>query len=111
MEKIIVESDALGIIKRIKNWNNKYEIYYNIKTKKFMLYLFENEFKPSVYCLTYPFESIDERMIDYTLQSEIQNRRAYLKEIEEYNALLLKKEQKNILNEMENCVSDSKRNN
>ncbi len=111
MEKIIVESDALGIIKRIKNWNNKYEIHYNIKTKKFMLYLFENEFKPSVYCLTYPFESIDERMIDYTLKSEIQNRKAYLKEIEESNALLLKKEQKKILNEMENCLSDSKRNN
>lgn len=111
MEKIIVESDALGIIERIKNWNNNYEIYYNIKTKKFMLYLFENEFKPSVYCLTYPFESIDERMIDYTLKSEIQNRKAYLKEIEESNALLLKKEQKKILNEMENCLSDSKRNN
>lgn len=111
MEKIIVKSDALGVIDRIKSWNNKYEVYYNIKNKKFMLYLFENEFKPSVYCLTYPFDCIDERMIEYTQKSEIQNRKKYIKEIEESNALLLKNEQKNILKKMENCLSDSKRNN
>ena len=111
MEKVIVKSDALGIIDRLKMWNKKYEIYYNLKSKKYMLYLFENEFKPSTYCLTYPFDQIDERMIDYTLKSEIQNRKAYLKEIEESNALLLRKEQKNMLNKMENHLSDSKRNN
>ena len=111
MEKIIVNSDALGIIERIKKWNSKYDIYYNLKSKKYMLYLFENEFKPSVYCLTYPFNTIDERMYFYTLQSEIQNRKAYLKEIEESNALLLKKEQNKIKNQMENYLSDSKRDN
>lgn len=111
MEKIIVKSDALGVIDRIKNINNKYEVYYNLKTKKYILYLFENEFKPSTYCLTFPFSQIDERMIEYTLKSEIQNRKAYLKEIEESNALLLKKEQKNMLNKMENHLSDSKRSN
>ncbi len=111
MEKVIVNSDALGIINRIKAWNNKYQIFYNLKTKKYMLYLQENEFKPSIYCLTYPFLQIDERMIDYTLKSEIQNRKAYLKEIEESNSLLLKKEQKNMLNEMEKNLSDGKRNN
>ena len=111
MEKVIVKSDALGIIDRLKMWNKKYEIYYNLKSKKYMLYLFENELKPSAYCLTYPFDQIDERMIDYTLKSEIQNRKAYLKEIEESNALLLKKEQNKIKNQMENYLSDSKRNN
>ncbi len=111
MEKIIVESDALGIIDRIKKWNNRYEIYYNLKTKKYMLYLFENELKPSVYCLTYPYTQIDERMVDYTLKSEIQNRKEYLEEIEKSNAILLKREQKNMLNKMENHLSDSKRNN
>ena len=111
MEKIIVESDALGIIDRIKKWNNTYEIYYNLKTKKYMLYLFENELKPSVYCLTYPYTQIDERMVDYTLKSEIQNRKEYLEEIEKSNAILLKREQKNMLNKMENHLSDSKRNN
>jgi len=73
-----------------------------------MLYLFENELKPSVYCLTFPFNTLDERMIEYTLKSEIQNRKQLLKEIEESNELLLKQEQKKILNEMEK-LSDSKR--
>jgi hypothetical protein len=110
MEKIIVKSDALNVIDRIKSWNKNYEVYYNLKTKKFMLYLFENEFKPLVYCLTFPFFQIDERMIEYVQKSEIQNRQTTLKEIEEFNALLLKNEQKKLLEKMEK-VSDSKRDN
>lgn len=111
MEKIKVESDALGIIKRLKAWNKNYEVYYNIKTKKFMLYLFENDFKPSSYCLTFPFNTIDERMIEHALKSEIQNRKALLSEMEESNDLLLKKEQQKIYEEMENNIRDGKRNN
>lgn len=110
MDKIILNSDALGIVDRIKQINSNYRVYYNIKTKKYMLYLFENTFKPEVYCLTYPFDSIDERMIEHTLKSEIQNRKAVLKEIEDQNARLLLTEQKRILQEMEN-LSESKRNN
>ena len=110
MEKIKIDSDALGIIERIKELNKNYEVYYNLKQKKFMLYLFENELKPPVYCLTYPFGLMDERMIEYTLKSEIQNRKHVLEEIEKSNALLLKQEQKYILKQMEN-ISDSKRNN
>ena len=111
MEKIIVNDDVLGVIERLKSINKNYEVYYNTKTKKIMLYLFENKFKPSEYCLTFPFSQIDERMVEYTLKSEIQNRKAYLKEIEESNALLLKKEQKNMLEKTEKILSDSKRNN
>ncbi|MBQ7884856.1 MAG: hypothetical protein IJ318_02020 [Clostridia bacterium] len=110
MEKIIVKSDALGVIDRIKAWNKKYEVYFNFINKKFMLYLFENELKPCTYCLTFPYDQIDERMIEYVQKSEIQNRKALLAEIEESNALLLKQEQKKLINQMEN-ISDSKRNN
>lgn len=109
MEKIIVNSDALDVISRIKNWNNKYEVLFIPKLKKFVLYLFENELVPPIYCLTFPYEQIDERMIDYVQKSEVQNRKHVLKEMEESNALLLKKEQKKILEKMEK-LSDSKRN-
>ena len=110
MEKIIVNSDALEVIKRLKEYNKNYRVYYNLKTKKYMLYLFENEFNPDRYCLTFPFNKIDERILEFTLKSEIQNRKQVLKELEESNALLLKNEQKNILNQMEK-ISDSKRSN
>ena len=40
-------------------------------------------------------------MVEYTLKSEVQNRKAVLDEIERSNALLLKKEQKNLLEKME----------
>ena len=96
-----IKSDALGIIKRLKKWNKHYMVFYNNKKNKFELYLTETNLKPKRYCLTFPFSEIDERMITYTLKSEIQNRNAVLEEIERHNALLLAKEQKNILKKME----------
>ena len=101
MEQLEIKSDALGIIKRLKKWNKQYSVYYNFKKNKYELYLTKTNLKPKRYCLTFPYNQIDERMIDYTLKSEIQNRKAVLEEIEKHNAFLLKKEQKNILKKME----------
>ena len=109
MEQFEIKSDALGVIDRIKAWNSKYSVYYNFKNKKFTLYLTESELRPKIYCLTFPYSEIDERMITYTQKSEIQNRDAYIREIENENALLLKEEQKRIINQMENDI-ESKRN-
>lgn len=110
MEQFEIKSDVLGIIDRIKAWNNKYAVFYNKKLKKYRLYLTENQFKPPIYCLTFSHGQIDERMITEMLKSEIQNREKYLREIENENALLLKQEQKNMLNQMEKKL-ESKRNN
>lgn len=109
MEQFEIKSDALGIINRLKAWNKKYAVFYDFKNKKYKLYLTENEFIPKRYCLTFPFNQIDERMIEYTLKSEVQNRNALLEEIEKSNALLLKKEQKNLIEKLENEI-ESKRN-
>ena len=104
-----IKSDALGIVDRIKAWNNKYLVFYNIEKNKFELYLTENQFKPNVYCLTFPHLEIDERMVEHMLKSEIQNRRAVLYEMEENNNLLIKNEQKKLMNQLENQI-ESKRN-
>ena len=101
MELLEIKSDALNIVKRLKMLNDGYRLYYNKKSKKFTLYQIKNNLLPKVYCLTFPFDEIDERMIEYTLKSEVQNRKAYLEEIERSNALLLKQEQKKILEELE----------
>ena len=101
MELIEIKSDVLGVIDRIKRLNNGYRVYYNTKNQKLVLYLIKNNLRPSEYCLTYHFDTIDERMVEYTLKSEVQNRKAVLDEIERSNALLLKKEQKNLLEKME----------
>ena len=108
MEQFEIESDVLGIIKRIKAWNKRYSVYYHKKKKKFILYLTPSELMPKTYCLTFPFDEIDERMITHMLKSEIQNRKILLEEIDNENALLLKKEQKKIINQMENKL-ESKR--
>lgn len=102
MELIEIKSDVLGVIERLKNWNSKYSVFYNTKTKKYALYTTENELKPKEYSLTFPFSSVDERMIEYTQKSEIQNRKAYIEEIERSNALLLKRENIKCLEKMEN---------
>ena len=102
MELIEVKNDVLGIVDRIKSWNKKYSIFYNLKTKKYILYIIENELKPKEYSLTFPFSNIDERMIEYVQKSEIQNRNAYIEEIEKANALLMKREHEKYLEKMEN---------
>ena len=99
LEQLEIKSDALGIIKRLKAWNKQYSVFYNFKKNKFELYLTETNLKPKRYCLTFPFNALDERIIEYTLKSEIQNRDAVLKEIETHNAKLLAKEQKNKIKE------------
>lgn len=109
MEQFEIKSDALGIIKRIKNWNKKYSVYFNTKKNKFELYLTETNLKPKLYCLTFPNLEIDERMLDIVLKSEIQNRKHILEEIEKSNALISLKEQKKVLEKMENEL-ESKRN-
>lgn len=110
MELLEIKSDVLDVVARIKNWNSKYRVYYNTKSKKLMLYLIENELTPPIYCLTFPNSQIDERMIDVMQKSEIQNRKALIQEIEESNALLLQRERKRCLNKMEEEY-ESKRHN
>lgn len=110
MELLEIKSDVFGIIDRLKAWNSGYSVFYNLKSKKFMLYLIKNEFTPREYCLTFPFDQIDERMYDLTLKSEVQNQKAYFEEIEKSNALLLKREQKKYLEKME-IEYESKRHN
>lgn len=98
MEQFEIKSDALGVIERIKEINNKYSVFYNLKKNKFELYLTEAELKPKRYCLTFPYNVVDERMITCVLKSEIQNREAVLREIEKHNEKLLKQSQKDCLN-------------
>lgn len=109
MEQLEIKSDALGIIDRIKKWNKKYSVYYNFKKNKFELYLTETNLKPKLYCLTFPFNQIDERMITVMLKSEIQNRKTILEEMEKSNNELLAKEQKKVLENVEKNL-ESKRN-
>ena len=109
MELLEIKSDALNIVERLKELNTNYRLFYNKKTKKYILYQIKNDLLPKIYCLSFPFDNIDERMIEYTLKSEVQNRKAYLEEIERSNALLLKKEQKKVLENLEK-QNASKRN-
>ena len=109
MNQFEIKSDALGVIDRIKAWNSKYSVFYNKNKNKFELYLTQTELAPKQYCLTFPNLSIDERMIEHMLKSEIQNRKVVLEEIEKNNNSLLKNEQKNLIKKLENQI-ESKRN-
>ena len=109
LELLEIKSDVLDVVKRLKRLGSGYRLYFNKKSKKYVLYQIKNNLTPKVYCLTFPYNRIDERMIEYTLKSEVQNRKAYLEELEKSNALLLKREQKNILEKLEN-ENASKRN-
>ena len=109
MNLIEIKSDALGVVKRIKSLNKKYLVFYNLKKNKFELYLTQTNLKPNLYCLTFSENELVPSMIETVLKSEIQNRKLILDEIEKHNALMLAREQKKILENME-CELESKRN-
>ena len=88
MELLEIKSDALNIVQRLRAINNTYRLFYNKKSKKYMLYQIKNNLLPKMYCLTFPYNLIDERMIEYTLKSEVQNRNAILEEIEKFTYLM-----------------------
>ena len=109
MNLIEIKSDALGVVKRIKSLNKRYAVFYNLKKNKFELYLTQTNLKPNIYCLTFSEKELVPSMIESVLKSEIQNRAKILSEIEKHNAQVLARENKKILEEMENEL-ESKRN-
>ena len=84
MEKLFeVREDLFDISARIKSIDEYYKIYFNGDTRRFELH---NTRKTPTFQLTFPFERLDKRALDYTLESAVKNRELILKKIEEHNA-------------------------
>lgn len=101
-----VESDCLEIIRQIKAVDEEYFVVYNIKKQAFELH--HRAQKGSSYCLTFPFDTLDERAYLHVLKTRVQNSDQIFKKLETENAKNLKTQSKQVLNEFLENLGENK---
>ena len=102
---IKIERDSLFIEERLREIDDNYYIVYNVDKKTYEVH--NSSQINGTYCLTLPFDSLDERSVEHVLKTRISNKDSLIREIEEENEKLEKRELKNILNGIREVVYDS----
>ena len=100
-----VESDCLEIVRRIKAIDEDYFVMFNIATHKFELH--SRAQCGGSYCLTFPFDTLDERAVDLVLKTRVQNSDRLFEEMERENRELERRQTKAVLNDFEEKIYDS----
>ena len=80
---IRIQNDVYEIAKRIKDIEESYYIVYNTSKNKFEVH--NSAQLGSSYCLTLPFDQLDERTLSYVCESMSKNIETILENIENDN--------------------------
>lgn len=80
----VVESDCLGIADRLRGIDKDYFLVFDLDKKHFELH--NRQQAGDSFCLEFPFEEIDERMVDLTRKTRVQNSDALFEELEAENS-------------------------
>lgn len=100
-----IESDCLDIIKRIKAVDEDYFVVFDLDKKKFELH--NKSQGGNTYCLTFPFDSLDERAVTLVLKTRVQNSDALFEEMQRENEKQKKDNIKKIWNDFKETLYDS----
>lgn len=100
-----IYSDCQDIVKRLKEIDKDYFVVFNTTRKCFELHNRGQE--RDTFCLTLPFECLDERTIDLTLKTLSVKRDELIKEIEKENEKMEKSKCRAILNDVEARLYES----
>ena len=100
-----IESDCLDIVRRIRSIDKDYFVMFNLENKTFELH--NHAQGKGTFCLTFPFDVLDERAVDFTRKTRVQNSDALFEEMERQNIALEKAKAKQILNDFEEKLYDS----
>ncbi len=92
-----IESDCLDIVRRIKAIDADYFVMFDTSSKRFQLH--SRAQGASTYCLTFPYDTLDERAVCQVLKTRVQNSEQLFKELEEENAKNQRAATKKILND------------
>ncbi len=102
MEKLFeTEEDLFDISARIKSIDENYKIYFNGETRRFELH--HSKTKPT-FQLVFPFDRLDKRALDYTLESAIKNRELILEKIEKRNDETRKENERKLFEKIMNQI-------
>ena len=103
-----VDSDCLEIVRRIKEIDDDYFVMFDSENHKFQLH---SRSQKNTYCLTFPYDTLDERAVLYVLKTRVQNSDKIFAELEEENRKLEEKKSKEILNNFKEKLYESFRHN
>ena len=83
-----IKNDVFNIANRIKEINKNYIVYFNTEISKYELY-----HEKHGHCLTFPYDELDSRSIEYTLSTRADriDIKKYIDDIDRYNENLKKK--------------------
>ena len=99
-----IDSDCLEIVRRIKSIDEDYFVMFNTQKKTFQLH--HRAQRGSTYCLTFPFDTLDERAYFFVLKTRVQNSDKIFAEMEKQNAQLEKAVSKQVLNEFLESIEE-----
>lgn len=99
-----IYSDCLDITKRLKEIDRGYFVVFNLKRKK--LELHNSLQSDDTFCLTIPYNTLDERTITLALKTRKEKQDELFEEIEAENEKNLKAQCRKILNEAEGRLYD-----
>ena len=88
---IKIETDVYFIAQRLRGIDNNYFVVYNTKTKKYEIH-YSGQIGGS-FCLSLPYDVLDERAIEMVYKTKIENAKKLFNEIEKDNQLKIKKQQ------------------
>ncbi len=99
-----IKSDCLDIVKRLKVIDKDYFVVRSPAKKSFELH---NRSQKNSYCLTFPFDTLDERAINLTLKTRVQNADEIFQKIDKDNQKLKEKAVASVLNDFKERMYDS----
>ena len=100
-----IESDCLDIIKRIKAIDRDYFVVFDLDKKKYELHHCSQG--GGTYCLTFPYDELDERAYTYVLKTRVENSDKLFEEIQLENLKLEKAAVNKIFNDFKEKLYDS----
>lgn len=99
-----IKSDCLDIVKRLRAIDRDYFVVRNPAKESFELH---NRSQKNSYCLTFPFDTLDERAINLTLKTRVQNADEIFQKIDKDNQKLKEKAVASVLNDFKERMYDS----
>lgn len=96
---IEIQNDVYFILNRIREIDSGYKIFYNTAKKHFEIH--NSKQKGGSYCLTVPFNVLDERTVMLVRKSRVENFDQLIKDIDKHNDSLNKKMQDEIFKNLD----------
>ncbi len=106
--KVKIMADVYNISKRIRLIDKDYFILYDTSKHCFEIH---NKAQKNTYCVTLPYNTLDERTINYTLKTRSQNVDKIMSEIEAENLRRDRLHFSRVLDEVDDSLNQLKKEN